>query len=407
MGELEISLGRKEVSFPALWRLRHAAHKWSIGPGGRARLEGLDDFDYPKSRKILGLIPVKPDVLQIHNLHHGYFDLRALPAITRQIPTVIRMPDEWMYTGHCAYSIECDRWRSGCGSCPDLTRYPAVAKDRTHDNWRLKKSIYKRSRFHVVTPSLWLKQRVEESILKPLSTRVIYNGVDEKLYRNHPKVEARSRLNLPQDAGIVLFFAKGGADNVYKNYRLFDEALQLLFLRDSSRKYIALIAGGEPYDAFNNHRIVRLPYTSDQTVIACYYAAADVFVHTAPADNSPNTVYESLSCGTPVIALAAGGVPEQIKTLDTAFAGFSTAESIGMKSSRFGLDEATGMLIPQADPVKFADAIELVLSNKQITGQLSANARRDVGERFTRQRMIKDYLALHEEILARRSLVNT
>ena len=31
------------------------------------------------------------------------------------------MHDAWLVSGHCAHSLDCDRWRTGCGRCPDLT----------------------------------------------------------------------------------------------------------------------------------------------------------------------------------------------------------------------------------------------------------------------------------------------
>jgi glycosyltransferase involved in cell wall biosynthesis len=42
------------------------------------------------------------------------------------------------------------------------------------------------------------------------------------------------------------------------------------------------------------------------------YNAADVFVLPSLEDNLPNTVMESLACGTPVVAFDTGGVPEMV-----------------------------------------------------------------------------------------------
>ena len=46
--------------------------------------------------------------------------------------------------------------------------------------------------------------------------------------------------------------------------------------------------------------------------MAILYSAADLLLHTAPIDNLPNTVAESLRCGTPVAAFRTGGIPEMI-----------------------------------------------------------------------------------------------
>ena len=51
-------------------------------------------------------------------------------------------------TGHVAYSLDCERWRHGCGSCPYLEEYPRLRRDTTAILWRLKRSVYARSRLH-------------------------------------------------------------------------------------------------------------------------------------------------------------------------------------------------------------------------------------------------------------------
>ena len=88
----------------------------------RARWTGREYFDYPGSRTILELPPAPPDVVHFHNLHADYFDLRWLSELSRSVPVAITLHDEWTFTGHCAYGIACERWRVGCGDCPDLVR---------------------------------------------------------------------------------------------------------------------------------------------------------------------------------------------------------------------------------------------------------------------------------------------
>ena len=65
---------------------------------------------FPASHRVLELPPRPPDVLHLHNLHGGYFDLRVLPELSARQPTVVTMHDEWLYTGHCAYTLDSERW---------------------------------------------------------------------------------------------------------------------------------------------------------------------------------------------------------------------------------------------------------------------------------------------------------
>jgi glycosyltransferase involved in cell wall biosynthesis len=105
---------------------------------------GREDFDFPSTRDLLRLPPEKPDILHCHNLHGGYFDLRELPKLSRQLPTIITLHDEWLLSGHCAYTFTCNRWRSGCGSCPDVSIYPGIRRDATAYNWQCKKKNLRR-----------------------------------------------------------------------------------------------------------------------------------------------------------------------------------------------------------------------------------------------------------------------
>src|SRR5215510_6516066 len=126
---------------------------------------GVEDFHFPGTRSLLQMTPRMPDIVHLHNLHGGYFDLRVLPWLSRQLPVVVTLHDAWLLTGHCAHSFDCERWKSGCGQCPDLDIYPAIARDGTAHNWRRKREIYRNSRLYVGTPSRWLMQRVEQSIM--------------------------------------------------------------------------------------------------------------------------------------------------------------------------------------------------------------------------------------------------
>ena len=105
------------------------------------------------------------DVLQLYNIHGGWFALTALPRLTRAKPTVWRLSDMWAMTGHCGYSLDSERWRTGCGSCPHLQTYPPVRRDATAANWRLKRRVYAKAPLTLVAPTHWLEGLTRESPL--------------------------------------------------------------------------------------------------------------------------------------------------------------------------------------------------------------------------------------------------
>ena len=61
-----------------------------------------------------------------------------------------------------------------------------------------------------------------------------------------------------------------------------------------------------------NSKIINMGYVTDDILKAMIYNAADISVHSAPVDNHPTTVAESISSGTPVVAFSVGGLPELV-----------------------------------------------------------------------------------------------
>ena len=157
----------------------HFYHKWN-------EYWGIEDFEYPGTWDLLQLPDDQPDIIHLHNLHLNYFDLRYLPFLSYQCPTILTLHDAWLLSGHCAHSLDCYRWKNGCGQCPYLEIPPAIRRDATAYNWHRKKNIYLKSKLYVVAPSQWLINKVRESILAPaiIQSQVIRNGIDLSIF--HP-----------------------------------------------------------------------------------------------------------------------------------------------------------------------------------------------------------------------------
>jgi glycosyltransferase involved in cell wall biosynthesis len=72
------------------------------------RWRGVEDFNYPGADYAAPAADGwQPDVIHAHNLHGDYFDLRALPGLSRRLPFVWTLHDTWALTGHCGHFIDC------------------------------------------------------------------------------------------------------------------------------------------------------------------------------------------------------------------------------------------------------------------------------------------------------------
>jgi glycosyltransferase involved in cell wall biosynthesis len=366
---------------------------------GLEKLAGLEVYRYPGTWKLFDLGLGKPDIVHVHNMHGGYFDLTALPWISSMVPTILTIHDAWLLSGHCAHSFECERWRTGCGQCPDLSIPPEIFRDATRRNWQRKRDIVHQCRMVLVAPSKWLIDRAQQSMLAAGVTEfaVIPNGVDLKTFTAVDKDEARALAGLPKTSPIILFVANGGSKNRWKDFGLMVSAVRRI--GKAGRHKVTFVVAGESdgLEQFEGVELRRVGVIKTSKEMATFYNAADVYFHAAKADTFPNAVIESLACGTPVVASAVGGIPEQVR-------GYCAPGRTAAVHNGFGQSEATGILFPVGDENAALSALEILLENDSLRIRLGANAAADALKRFGLDRQAQRYRSLYQKMGATRRL---
>lgn len=369
----------KSVEDPAIIQIDNSGLFWRIARAAELQF-GLERMCFPGTSKLLKISNFVPDIFHAHNLHSGYFNLYELPRISARIPTVLTLHDTWLLTGHCAYFIDCNRWKVGCGQCPDLRRYPAVRRDGTALGWKRKRNIFAKSHLYLATPSQWLLNQVEQSILVPAikKSRVINNGVDLQVYKPGNKEQLRQEFDLHVDDFVILYVASSKIKkSVYKDYQTIDLSLDIIADKMPKNKRLVFLGLGEKGDTQVLGNCVKrfIPYQTDPTSVAKYYQVADVYVHAANADTFPNVILESLACGTPVIATDVGGVNEQV------------------------IDGYTGFLVPQKDASAISERVLQLIYESDYLYRISENAAHVAVERYSQDKMIINYLEFYNETL--------
>lgn len=367
--------------------LRVATHPGTLA----ARHLGREDFDFPGTFRLLDLPPGRPDIVHVHNLHGDYFDLRALPWLSHQVPTMITLHDAWLLSGHCAYPVGCDRWQTGCGRCPDLKCYPAVRRDATAWNWRRKQGIYEASRLYVTAPSQWMLDLARRSILAPAmaGARVVANGVDCAIFRPADRTALRTQMDIRDDA-LVLLLTAGSRGSEWKDIRTARAAAAIASERLHPRPVVTIQLTDPPAGTprcRDNMRFVGYQTTAGD--VARFLQVADVYLHAAGAETFGLMVAEAMACGTPVVASAVGGIPEVVCPVPV-----SDICEVAIDRSH-----ATGVLVPPNDPGAMAEAAVALLRSPAARRAMGRNAVRDVAARFDAERQIDEYVRLYEEIL--------
>ncbi len=329
---------------------------------------GREYLDFPGSHRIPELVGRSWDVTHAHNLHGGYFDLAALPRLTRLTPTILTLQDMWLLTGHCAHSLGCGRWRTGCGACPDLTIYPAVPRDGTATNHRRKRRLLAGLDLHLATPGRWLLEVVQESYLAGRPIRHIPNLVDTSVFRPGDKAAARAALGLPSDRPIVFLPARLAFSNQWKNARMLDEAVRAL----ADLRVLGLAFGDADDRSRDDLWIV--PATVDESLVAEIHRAADVVISPSRADTSPLAILEAFATARPVVATRVGGIPELVE------------------------EGRNGLLVEPDDASGFAAALRTILTSPEDAARLGAEGLAGVPGRFDLDHVASVWLDWYAEL---------
>lgn len=276
------------------------------------------------------LCVLEADVIYLHWVNRGMLSLSGIERILRLgKPVYWVLHDMWPFTGGCHYSFDCGRYVSICGDCCMLGKHRS-SDDISHKEHSLKKRHWAAyGNLHIITPSTWLADCARRSSLfGRLEVTAIPNTIDTRLYSPKGKNWCREKFGLGKDAKVILFGAHSATSNPYKGWTYMQQALEAI--KDTGVEAVVL---GAKLDAEVASRFP-IPMRcvgvlSDENDLAALYSAADVYVSPSLADNFPNTIVESMACGTPVVGFNVGGIPDLIKHKENGYlAAYKSAEDL-------------------------------------------------------------------------------
>ncbi len=275
---------------------------------------GLQYLYSPSFRAAIASVPDDCDVVHVHSLHgaEGWADLKGVSQLATRLPTVLTLHDGWLFTGHCLHGIECERWKIGCGACPDLQRYPAVPKDATAWNFWRKKRLFANNRLHCIVPSQWVADQMTCSpILRHTPVDVVPNPIDTCVFHAAGRENARLNLNIPADRSVVLMAAshlnamKGGVDILELLQSLGNQAVVAILIGHGSSELAAkLSCETRP-----------MGYLASAEQMAECYRAADVVIVPSKVETFGLVAAEAVACGAAVASFHAGGLREVMAAL--------------------------------------------------------------------------------------------
>ena len=256
----------------------------------------------------------KIDVLHLHNLHEFCINLPMLFGYIKKndIRVIWTFHDCWPFTGHCPYftMVGCDKWKHGCGGCPQKGIYPKTWLDETSLMWKKKREWFTGVKdLTIVTPSVWMDGLVKESFLSDYPVVVINNGIDLNIFKPIPS-------HFREIHGIETYMILGVAFGWGKRKGL--DVFQRIADTLDERYQVVLIGTDAAIDRLLPAGIISVHRTNDQKELAGIYSAADLLVNPTREDNYPTVNMESIACGTPVLTFDTGGSPEMLDKMTGA-----------------------------------------------------------------------------------------
>lgn len=319
------------------------------------------------------------DIIHLHWISFGFLsigDIGRLSSLGK--PVVWTLHDMWAFTGGCHHSGECDHFMSSCGNCKFLKR--PGENDLSRSRLFKKKRLWKPGKgFKAVACSQWLGHRARSgSLWQPSDVVSIPNPLDTGVFRRTENISGYADLGLPADRTYILFAAaKVSAKG--KGFGFLHEALRILALKkpEAGKKLALLVLGADDGGALADVPLEArfLGYIGSDEMLVKVYNAAALYVTPSVEDNLPNTVMESMACGTPVVGFRTGGIPEMID------------------------HKVNGYVADYQSPESLAEGILWVLENNA-GGALSQAARQKVLREYDEKVVAARYHELYKSLLS-------
>jgi glycosyltransferase involved in cell wall biosynthesis len=318
---------------------------------------------------------INPDIIHLHWVQGGFLSVSNVGKLNK--PIVWTLHDMWAFSGAEHYSDGSIRYKDGY----NLNNRPEVETGFDLNRWTWKRKIKAWGRIKnltVVAPSKWMARCAAESVLfKDRRIEVIPVGLDHNLYRPRNKQTVREILGMPLGKKIILIGAMNFLKDKRKGGHYLKKAFELLVKAGCDEKYEVYVLGTTAplIDQKFGFKTNYYGTNRDDLSLALLYSAADVFVAPSIQENFSATVFESLSCGTPVVAFDIGGMPDMI-----------THKHNGYLAKPYLVDD-------------LAAGIKWVLENTSWSN-LSINARKFIENECTLKIQAKRYKRIYDSIIA-------
>lgn len=259
----------------------------------------------------------------------------------------------------------------------ELAKPPLVASRRV--DFRLRGSALSRWKYRQVDCFICASEAIRRMLVADgvpdRRAVVIHEGVDLGHIEAAPPARLHEDLFLPHHAPIV---GNVAALVPHKGQRhLIEAALQVLPHVPDARFVIA--GEGELRPALEHQ--IKAHNLEKHVLLAGFrpdvlsiHKAFDIFAMSSVTEGLGTSLIDAMACGKPIVATAAGGIPEVV------------------------VDGETGFIVPPRDAAKMADAITRLLRDETLRRRMGEAGRTRARVHFSAERMVQETLRIYQRV---------
>lgn len=304
------------------------------------------------------------DIVHLHNIHGGYFDLSALLKIVREKPIVWSMHDMWAMTGGEAFTFDNENYKKGIGKTPYAHIYPLFSPliDLRQHFLEKKKRIYREIADNIVfVPGChWLADCLRTSFVwnEKMKIRVIHECIDTSVFYDY----GQRNWEIPR---ILIV----NSNNPFKGSEIFEKFFTIF----NGNFELHII--GNPLKMTTNAKQTRLyDYINSKSALSAVFNSVDILIFPSIAENFSLTTLSAMSCGVCVIGNSAGGLNEQL------------ADGNGLLFNYYNLDD-------------ILEKLQKATGNISLARAIGKKAGKTVSEKYNVKEMYEKYNMLYRQLL--------
>lgn len=279
------------------------------------RKSSIRCLSYPYVDRLIQTIEFQQaDIVHYHLLHNEMISLFDLPKLFSKKISVWTIHDPWILTGHCVHPLNCKKYLSGCGNCPDFKRNFSIFNDTTSFMWDIKLNIFKQVKIPLIVASDWMKDLISSHPFGeffPIIKKIPF-GIDLSIFKpcnTETKIKLREEANIPNE--FTIFFRQDPSP--FKG--LSDINAALLHLTTEKKLNVITVGAQGLLDPsiYEKFVVKELGWINSETELAKLYQMSDTFLMPSTAESFGVMGIEALASGVPLITRENTSVAEITK----------------------------------------------------------------------------------------------